>query len=59
MSMRKKVRLQTSGRAIQFTCLLILVLMSLSAVQCWAQEVTATITGTITDPSGAPCRARK
>src|SRR5208282_6527795 len=44
-------KLQSLGLII--SCMTLLVLLC-CANAAWAQDVTATITGTITDPSGAP-----
>ena len=44
-------KLQSVGLSV--LCVMLLALLC-GANAAWAQDVTATITGTITDPSGAP-----
>src|SRR4029077_20050222 len=44
----------TGRRSVAFCCVLFLLMALAGAVQfAWGQEVTASITGTVTDPSGA------
>src|SRR3954462_12490672 len=56
--MRNLVRLGSNCAAIRLTTVLGLGFL-LSGLSCWAQEVTASITGTITDPSSASVAGAK